>query len=87
MPSRPRPRASRRWEADIKQFEAGSNISLQTAKLNNDVAIQSNAVRLEVAKIGLTTLAQRVASAWGRVPASAGISGSSSWSYSGSLNQ
>ncbi len=75
----------RRWEADIKQYEAGSNISLQTAKLNADVAIQSNAVRLEAAKIGLTTSAQRVASAWSMVSASAGISGSSNWSYSGSL--
>jgi hypothetical protein len=63
----------RRWEADIKQYEAGSNISLQTAKLNADVAIQSNAARLEAAKIGLTTSAQRVASAWSMVSASAGI--------------
>ena len=35
----------------------GSNISLQTAKLNADVAIQSNATRLEAAKIGDTTSA------------------------------
>ena len=77
----------RRWEADIKQYEAGSNISLQTAKLNADVAIQSNAVRLEAAKIGITTSAQRVASAWSRVSASVGISGGVSWGYSGSLDQ
>lgn len=74
----------RRWEADIKQYEAGSNISLQTAKLNADVAIQSNAARQEAAKIGLTTSAQRVASAWSMVSASAGISGGVGWSYSGS---
>lgn len=75
----------RRWEADIKQYEAGNNISLQTAKLNADVAIQANNARLEAAKIGLTTGAQRVASAWSMVSASAGISGSSSWNFSGSL--
>ena len=51
------------------------------------MTIQSNAVRLEVAKIGLTISAQRVASAWSMVSASAGISGSSSLSYSGSLDQ
>jgi hypothetical protein len=77
----------RRWEADIKQYEAGSNISLQTAKLNADVAIQSNAARLEAAKIGLTTSAQRVASAWSMVSASADIRGGVSWNYSGSLDQ
>lgn len=75
----------RRWEADIKQYEAGNSISLQTAKLNADVAIQANNARLEAAKIGLTTGAQRVASAWSMVSASAGISGSSSWNFSGSL--
>lgn len=77
----------RRWEADIKQHEAGTYISLQTTKINADVAIQTNNARLEAAKVGLTTSAQRVASAWRMVSASAGISGSSSWSYSGSLDQ
>lgn len=66
----------RRWEADIKQYEAGSNISLQTAKVNTDVAIQTNNARLEAGKIGLTTAAQRVASAWSMVSTSAAISGS-----------
>lgn len=70
----------RRWEADIKQYEASSNISLQTAKINTDVAIQTNNARLEAAKIGLATSAQRVASAWSMVSASAAISGSVSQS-------
>ncbi|WP_428177599.1 hypothetical protein [Comamonas testosteroni] len=39
------------------------------------MAIQSNAVRLEAAKIGLATSAQRVACAWSMVSASAGITG------------
>ncbi|WP_314972818.1 hypothetical protein [Comamonas testosteroni] len=66
----------RRWEADIKQYEAGSNISLQTARINTDLAIQTNNARLEAGKIGLTTAAQRVASAWSMVSTSAAISGS-----------
>ncbi|CAM4266454.1 Outer membrane protein TolC [Comamonas aquatilis] len=72
----------RRWEADIKQYEASKNITLQTAKLNADVAIQANAARLEAAKIGLTTAAQRVTSAWSMVSASASISGSVNQSIS-----
>lgn len=71
---------ARRWEADIKQYEAGSNISLQTAKINTDVAIQTNNARLEAAKIGLATASQRVASAWSMVSTSAAISGSVSQS-------
>ncbi|KGG87581.1 hypothetical protein [Comamonas thiooxydans] len=70
----------RRWEADIKQYEAGSNISLQTARVNTDLAIQTNNARLEAGKIGLTTAAQRVASAWSMVSTSAAISGSVSQS-------
>ncbi|MDR0215896.1 MAG: hypothetical protein LBJ15_18135 [Comamonas sp.] len=66
----------RRWEADIKQYEASANITLQTAKMNTDAAIQTNSARLEAAKIGLTTAAQRVASAWSMVSAQAQISGS-----------
>ncbi|MDN5503474.1 MAG: hypothetical protein L0H10_06590 [Comamonas sp.] len=58
---------------------------MQTARLNADVAIQGNAVRLDAA--GLTTSAQRVASAWSMVSALAGISGGVSWGYSGSLDQ
>ena len=77
----------RRWEADIKQYEASASIGLQTAKVNTDAAIQTNNARLEAAKIGLTTSAQRVASAWSMVSASAGISGSVGWNYSGSLDQ
>ncbi len=48
----------RRWEADIKQYEAGYNISLQTARINTDLAIQTNNARLEAGKIGLATASQ-----------------------------
>lgn len=66
----------RRWEAEVKQYDAITNISLQTAKLNTDAAIQTNNARLDAAKIGLATAAQRTASAWSMVSASAQISGS-----------
>lgn len=66
----------RRWEADIRQYEAAQNISLQQARINNDAMVNTNNARLEAAKIGLSTLAQQVASAWNVVNTSASISGS-----------
>lgn len=74
----------RRWEADIRQYEASSNISLQTAKINADAAIQTNNARLEATKIGLATAAQRTASAWSMVSATAQITGS--WTQTGSAS-
>lgn len=65
----------RRWEADIRQYEAGTQVVLQTAKMNNDMAIQTNNARLDATKIGLATASQRAASAWSMVSASASISG------------
>ena len=66
----------RRWEADIKQYEASTNITFQAAKINNDAVIHTNDARMEAAKVGLTTSSQRLASAWSMVSASAQISGS-----------
>ena len=66
----------RRWEADIKQYEAGTNITFQAAKINNDAVMHTNDARMEAAKVGLTTSSQRLASAWSMVSASAQISGS-----------
>ena len=66
----------RRWESEIKQYEAGTSITFQAAKINADAAMHANDARMEAAKIGMTTSAQRVASAWAMVGASASISGS-----------
>lgn len=66
----------RRWEADIKQYEAGTNITFQAAKINNDAVLHTNDARMEAAKVGLTTSSQRLASAWSMVSATAQISGS-----------
>lgn len=67
---------SRIWESNIKQYEAGTNITFQAAKINNDAVIHTNDARMEAAKVGLTTSSQRLASAWAMVSASAQISGS-----------
>lgn len=66
----------RRWEADIKQYEAGQSITFQVAKMNTDAVLHTNDARMDAAKVGLTTSSQRLASAWAMVSASAQIIGS-----------
>ena len=79
--SAPRPPRRRRgdlpylWESNIKQYEAGTSIALQAAKINTDAVLHTNDARMEGAKVGLTTSSQRLASAWSMVGASASISG------------
>ena len=68
----------RRWEADIRQYQAGRELTFQVAKTNNDAIIHTNDARMEAAKVGLTTGAQQLASAWAMVGASASISGTDS---------
>ena len=66
---------SRVWESNIKQYEAGTSITLQAAKMNTDAVLHTNDARMEAAKVGLTTSSQRLASAWSMVGASATIQG------------
>jgi hypothetical protein len=66
----------RRWEADIKQYEASTNITFQAAKINADAVMHANDARMEANKVGLATSSQRLASAWAMVSAQAQISGS-----------
>ena len=66
----------RRWEADLKQYEASTSITLQAAKANADAVMHTNDARMDAAKVGLATSSQRLASAWAMVSASASISGS-----------
>lgn len=73
----------RRWEADIKQYEASTNITFQAAKINADAVMHTNDARMDAAKVGLTTSSQRLASAWAMVSANASISGTVSQSISG----
>lgn len=72
----------RRWEADIKQYEAGRELTFRVAKANTDAVMHANDARIEANKIGLATSAQQVASAWSMVSASASISGSDTTSRS-----
>lgn len=68
----------RRWEADIKQYEAGQTLTFNVAKVNADAITHANDARMEAAKVGLATSAQRVASSWAMVSADARVSDSTS---------
>lgn len=64
------------WETQIKDYEASKSIVLQTAKINNDAAIQTNNARLEASKVGAQVYAQLTASAYSMTHATASISAS-----------
>ena len=64
----------RRWEADIRQYQAGAQITFNVAKANADSITHANDARMEAAKVGLATGAQRLASAWSMVSAGADVS-------------
>lgn len=68
------------WETQIKQYEAGQNITLQTAKINADALMTTNNARLDAAKVGTQVFAQLTSSALGMMNASASTSGSRSMS-------
>lgn len=78
------------WESNMKQYEAGMQVSMQAARINNDAVIQTNNARLDAAKAGTQVFAQLAASAYSMMHTSAGVSGSSStgvsYGYSGSVN-
>ena len=73
----------RRWEADIKQYEAGRTLTMETAKANAASTMHANDARMEAAKVGLATAAQQLASAWAMVSASAQMQDSTQTSYKG----
>lgn len=70
------------WETQIKEYEAGQGIVLQTAKINNDAVASANQARLDASKVGAQVYAQLTASAYSMINASASISGSNSNSVS-----
>ena len=78
------------WETQLKDYEAGQQAMLQTAKINADVAIQTNNARLDASKVGAQIYAQLVSSSYGMINASASISGSASnsvsYSYGGDVS-
>lgn len=70
----------RRWEADIRQYEASQNITLQAAKINADAVMHAYDMAQEANKLGMAASSQQFASAWSAVSAQAQISGSVSQS-------
>lgn len=80
----------RRWEADIKQYEAGQSLTFQVAKANTDAVMHTNDARMKAAEIALATSSQQVASAWSMVSASAQIDAgnreSIGYNYSGEVS-
>lgn len=80
---------SMQWETQLKDYEASIQATLQTAKINADVALQTNNARLDAAKVGAQVYAQLTSSAYSMVHASAGISASGgttvSYSYGGDV--
>jgi len=52
---------------------AGAQITFNVAKANADSITHANDARMEAAKVGLATGAQRLASAWSMVSANAGV--------------
>lgn len=65
------------WETEIKNYEAGVSVALQTGKINTDAIIATNNARLDAAKVGAQVYAQLTSSAYSMVNASAGVSASS----------
>lgn len=80
----------RAWEASAKQYEAGQNHAMQAAKMNGDWQMQAAEARRDAAKAGTQVYAQLVASSYGMVNASAGITGSATmsvgYSYGGDVS-
>lgn len=73
------------WRALISQNESTRNFALSAAKINSDILNANRSTRLDAAKVQAQVLAQLCAAAIGRVNISAGVSGSTSSSWSQSL--
>lgn len=65
--------AIKRWEVQLKDYEAGKMAMIQTAKINGDLAMHAASVRADAAKTGAQVYAQLVGSAYSIVKVSAGI--------------
>lgn len=64
----------RRWEADIKQYVAGRELTFSVAQTNAQAVIHTKDMKMEAAKVQMATATQKVASAWSAVSAQAQIS-------------
>lgn len=68
----------RQWESNVKHYEAGMQLTLQTAKINSDNIIATNNARLDASKVGAQVFAQLASSAYGMAHASTNLSGGQS---------
>lgn len=75
------------WRSNIAQYEAGQNIAIQTAKLNNDATLAANAARLDAAKVGAQVFAQMASAAFSTIQANASVQGTENvnYQYSGEI--
>lgn len=74
------------WETQIRQYEAGQNITLQAAKINADNLMTANNARLDAAKVGAQVFAQLASSAYGMIQANASIGANTNVNYGNSVN-
>ena len=78
------------WEANMKQYEAGTQVAMQAAKINADAAIQTNNARMDAAKAGTQVYAQLTSSSYSMMHAQANINGNANmgvtYSYSGEVS-
>ena len=65
--------AIKKWEVQIKDYEAGKQAAIQTAKINGDQAMHAASVRMDAAKVGAQVYAQLTGSAYSIAKVSAGI--------------
>lgn len=72
------------WSSNVRQYEAATQVMIQTAKMNNDAIMAANNARQDMAKVGAQVHAQLAASAYNVVSTTASISGSVSESISSS---
>lgn len=75
------------WRSNIAQYEAGQNIAIQAAKINNDATMSANAARLDAAKVGAQVFAQMASAAFSTIQANASVQGTENvnYNYSGEI--
>ncbi len=75
--------AVKRWEVQVKDYEAGKQLAMQASKINGDAAMHAASVRADAAKVGAQVYAQLAGSAYSmaRVSADIGYKGNTSVTY------
>mgnify|MGYP000031137684 FL=1 len=66
--------AIKKWEVQLKDYEAGKMAMIQTAKINGDNAMHAASIRADAAKVGAQVYAQLTGSAYSMMKVGADIS-------------